>query len=154
MSGQTTTFPENYNILKAGTKNLLDRHAPIKKYTHRVCQKSPACMGRSYVEARRKRKRLEKVWKRTRSEQCRQLFIRQRDLCVAMALEKQAAYYRTMIHNAKGGQKSLFKIVNNLLDKNNARRLPAHSDEIQLANDFNNFYINKINKYNSTKYSL
>ena len=62
-----------------------------------------------------------------------------------MALEKQAAYYRTMIHNSKGDQKSLFKIVNNLLDKNNAQRLPAHSDEIQLANDFNNFCINKIN---------
>ena len=65
-----------------------------------------------------------------------------------------------MIHNSKGDQKSLFKIVNNLLGKNNAqrlparrlparrlpaRRLPAHSDKIQLANDFNNFYINKIN---------
>ena len=54
-------------FLKLPQKNLVDRHAPIKKYNHRVCRKSPAWMDRSYVEARRKRRRLEKAWKRTRS---------------------------------------------------------------------------------------
>ena len=40
--------------------------------------------------------------------------------------------------------KCLFKVVNYLLDRTKVRSLPEHTDSIQLADDFNDYYIKKI----------
>ena len=72
--------------------------------------------------------------------------MQQRDLCIAMSVEKRTTYYRSMVGNPKGDQKSLFKMVNNILGRNKLRCLPTHSDSRILANEFNNFFKNKIQK--------
>ena len=51
-----------------------------------------------------------------------------------------------MISDAESCQKSLFKVANELLDKNSERVLPSHSDSKQLANEFNQFYVDKVQK--------
>ena len=50
------------------------------------------------------------------------------------------------MQNAAGCQKTLFKIANTLMDKNECKVLPPHSDPEILANDFNNFYVDKLRK--------
>ena len=40
----------------------------------------------------------------------------------------------------------LFKVANELLDKNRERILPSHSSSKELANDFNSFFIDKVTK--------
>ncbi len=42
--------------------------------------------------------------------------------------------------NAGNDQKMLYKVVNEVLDKNKIRYLPEHEDPIQLANEFNEYY--------------
>ena len=49
-----------------------------------------------------------------------------------------------MVDETGNDQKSLFKLVNDLLDRNKVRSSHRHTDPIQLANDFNDYYINKI----------
>ena len=52
-----------------------------------------------------------------------------------------------LVKNASKCQKTLFKVANELLDKNNERVFPQHTDSKQLANDFNHFYVDKIHKF-------
>jgi hypothetical protein len=61
-----------------------------------------------------------------------------------------------LVKNASKCQKTLFKVANELLDKNNERVFPQHTDSKQLANDFNHFYVDKIQKIrkkNTTSYT-
>ena len=73
------------------------------------------------------------------------IYIQQKKLCTNMALEKQTSYYSKLIGDAESYQKSS-KVANQLLDKNSERVLPSHSDSKQLANEFNEFYVDKVQK--------
>ena len=73
-------------------------------------------------------------------------YIEQKELCAKMALEKQRNYFTKRIDDAGSCQKTLFKLANDLLDKSSERVLPTHSDPKELANNFNDFYINKVQK--------
>ena len=64
----------------------------------------------------------------------------------AMSTEKQETYYNNLIKNASNEQKQLFKVVEKVLDKKEERVLPTHTDPVKLANEFNNYYIDKIEK--------
>ena len=63
-----------------------------------------------------------------------------------MAISKQKEHYSKIISEAGADQKTLFKIANELLDKNKVRILPEHDDPVTLANEFNRYYIDKIQK--------
>ena len=63
-----------------------------------------------------------------------------------MAITKQKEYYSKIINGAGNDQKMLFKIANELLDKKKRRILPEHDDSVKLANEFNKYYVEKIEK--------
>ena len=73
-------------------------------------------------------------------------YIDQRNACASLSIEKQKSYYAGMISNSSNSQKSLFKIVNETLDKRSERVLPSYTDAIKLANDFNTYYIEKVSQ--------
>ena len=81
-----------------------------------------------------------------RTEENRINYTRQKKLCVDMALEKQKIHYSKIVEDAGSCQKTLFKIANELLDKNEERVLPTHTDAKILANEFNQFYVEKVQK--------
>ena len=60
--------------------------------------------------------------------------------------EKQETYYSKLIDSASNKQKQLFQVVEKILDKKDERVLPTHTDPVQLANEFNHFYVDKIEK--------
>ena len=63
-----------------------------------------------------------------------------------MSTEKQETYYNNLIKNASNEQKQLYKVVEKVLDKKEERVLPTHKDPVKLANEFNHYYIDKIEK--------
>ena len=63
-----------------------------------------------------------------------------------MALTKQTHHYTKIIDDSSNTQKSLFKVANELLDKNSKKVLPAHDDPKKLANDFNEYFVDKVKK--------
>ena len=82
---------------------------------------------------------------KSKSNEDHNRYIEQRNLCVKLSLSKQESYYSAIIESSSNKQKSLFKVVNEVLDKKEDRILPAHNDPIKLANKFN-MYIDKIDK--------
>ena len=73
-------------------------------------------------------------------------YIQQKEVCIEMSISKQTSYYSKLVKGSSGSQKSLFKVANELLDKSCKKVLPSHDDPKVLANEFNHFYIDKVNK--------
>ncbi len=67
-----------------------------------------------------------------------------------MSIAKQKEYYSKVMDNAGNDQKMLYKVVNEVLDKKKIRSLPEHEDPTHLANEFNEYYIDKIVKLRKT----
>ena len=59
---------------------------------------------------------------------------------------QQTEHYSKIIEEAGNDQKLLFKVANSLKDKTEIRTLPDHTDTLQLANEYNNYYLTKIDK--------
>ena len=103
-------------------------------------------MDEEYKQARSERRKLERIWKRNKSEENRQRYVEQRNLCAQLAISKQECHFSKVIDSAENKQKSLFKVVDKLLDRRDERILPVHADPVALANNFNKYYIDKIYK--------
>ena len=103
-------------------------------------------MDGDFKTARAERRKLEKRWRKSKSEEDRELYVTQRNLCAELSVSKQEQYYKHLIESSSNKQKSLFKIVDETLDKKAERILPAHTDAKALANEFNQYYIDKIDK--------
>ena len=73
-------------------------------------------------------------------------YTEQKKLCTEMALSKQTAYYSKLVEDAGNYQKWLFKVANELLDKNEERVLPSRTNSKELATEFNHFYVDKVQK--------
>ena len=123
---------------------VVDQHAPL--VTRKVRTRESAWVDVEYKKNRALRRKLERKWKKERTDENRMRYIEQKAICTQMALQKQKAYYSKLVNDCKNSQKSLFKVANELLDKNEDRVLPSHSDHKQLANEFNHYYIDKVNK--------
>ena len=106
----------------------------------------PKWIDSEFRVARAERRKLEKRWQRSKSEQDHQQYIAQRNICAKLSISKQQRFFSNIVETASDKQKSLFKVVNQVLDKKADRVLPAHEDPKALANEFNHYYIDKIEK--------
>ena len=69
--------------------------------------------------------------------------------CVLICLiAKKRMYYSKIVDDTGSNQKSLFNVVNNL----EAKSLPEHTDPVKLANEFNNYYIKKMDDIRKTAF--
>ena len=97
-----------------------------------------------FRQERAKRRKLEKCWSKNRTAANRNLYIDQKNRCSVLYEKKRKEYYSGLISEAGNCQKSLFKVANTLLDKNAQPVLPCHTDSQKLANEFNDYYIDKV----------
>ena len=107
-------------------------------------------MDDEFRKSRAKRRKLEKKWKKLKTQESRAEFIEQRKICASMSVEKQRLFYSKVVEESGNDQRALFKVVNNLLDKQKIRVLPEHNDPKELADEFNHYYIDKVKKLRAT----
>ena len=122
---------------------IVEKHSPVITKTIRE-NLDPPWMDAEYKLNRSKRRKLEKESKKNKEK--RDAYVAQRKLCAEMVVNKQREHYSKIITEAGNDQKTLFKIANELLDKNKVRILPEHDDPAKLANEFNRYYTEKIEK--------
>lgn len=147
---------DNYNfcdlldIYNHTIEHTFNQVAPFKTRTFATAD-SPPWMDSEYKSNRITRRKLERQWQKPQppesKKSCKQLYVKQRNICTKMARDKRAKYYHDLIFKNSGDQRALVKIVNNLLDKNNSRGvLPNYENPTVLADKFNNFYFEKVEK--------
>ena len=143
LQGSEEDFEAMYKKYKSSAENILNEYAPeVSKNVSK--KKQPEWIDQEYKIARAKRRKLEKIWKRSRTEENHQTYVDQRNLCARMSKEKQESYYSKLIDSASNKQKQLFQVVEKMLDKRDERVLPTYTDPVQLANEFNHYYVDKI----------
>ena len=126
-------------------RELLDKHAPQKKITVTQRPNAPYYTDEIRAEKRKKRK-LERQWKRTKLTVHKEMFTTQCKLVSTMLSESKKSHYQNVIQENEGDQKKLFKVVTNLLHKKEEPKLPSHSSVEDLCEDFANFFTDKITK--------
>ena len=123
---------------------LMDKYAPIVSWKKKG--DCPPWLDSEYKKNRALRRKYEREWKKNKTNENMLKYTQQKKRCMEMALEKQTEHYSRILKDAGGCQKTLFKVANELLHKNDERVLPSHTDSKALANEFNQFYVNKVKK--------
>ena len=144
-----SNFSSNCIDFKLFSGKLLDKHAPL--ITRNVPkQLKPQWIDVGFMKSRSKRRKLEKIWRKNKTDENRKNNVEQRNLCSQLSFPKQQTYYSKLVDASSDNQKSLFKIVDELLDKKSKQILPTHTDPLKLANEFNEYYVEKIDKLQET----
>ena len=147
-STEDSTFSELLNMYNNTLEREIDNVAPQQTRiipTH----SSPPWLDAEYRANRATRRRLEREWKETKlpsdKKSKKKKYVTQRKLCANMSNSKRSTYYKNLIAAKKGDQRGLYSIVNHLFDKTKSSgTFPEHNNATELANKFNNFYVDKV----------
>ena len=137
-----TPLVENFEITLT---NVLDTHAPIKKRTITFRPYAPWYNDSIDVE-KRKRRKLERRWRKSNLSTDKQLYITQCGIVNDMISDAKSIYYSSIIAENKGNQKVLFKTIDQLLQRKQEPRFPTSTSSEQLFNEFAAFFHEKISK--------
>ena len=139
------TFFEQLSLYNQSLRSTLNKFAPAHpKLILPTITVHPEWMDEEYKQQRRLRRKFERDKNKYRTEVAKTRYNQQRDLCVAMANKKQKQFYSNLVQSTDN-QHDLFKTVSGLWNKPKVKSLPSHDDALNLANDFNSFFIDKIN---------
>ena len=143
------SFEEHHRIYSSALHTVVDEVAPnITKV--QKCNNEPAWMDTEFKSERRTRRQLERVWRKSKDIKDKHAYIIQRDKCAILSKSKQQQYYSDIIQRSEGDQKALYNIVSNLLDTKKRSVLPQSENTEDLANKFNTYYTEKVEKIRAT----
>ena len=123
-------------------KELVHEFAPLKTKTIKVVPNA-SWFDSEYKELRKKRRKAEKKYKKSRTPENRTLFVDLRKQTTFLALSKKREHYNKKI-NECNSTKELYNCVNELLDKKKSSVLPSHDSTTELAERFNKYFKDKI----------
>ena len=146
---ESDDFEMNYKYFDSIARQIVNKHAPMITRT-RKSNNNPPWMDAEFKRCREKRRKLEKKWKRSKSDEDRRNYEEQRLNCAQLSIEKQRKYYSNVIEENGNNQRSLFKVVNHVLDKNKIKTLPKYDNPTKLADEFNEYYVKKISDLRRT----
>ena len=139
-------FEDHYKIFSDCATELLNDVAPLKVRTL-PGDSQPAWFDAEYRDARALRRRLERTWKASRLLEDKANYLNQCKYCAQLVSTKRAEYYTDLIAKCEGDQRALLKIVDTVLDKRKTNsKLPQFNSPKVLANQFNQFYSNKVSQ--------
>ena len=136
-------FEETVSLFKEVFGNVVNVHAPIVTKTVEI-QNTPAWIDLEFRKARSERRRLYKIWKRTRSDTDRELYVTARREVNDLSVGKRKLYFSSCISESSSSQRELFKICNSLLDVKKSSSLPDCENSAYLADKFNQYFVQKI----------
>ena len=131
----------NINFILKTLSNKIDHYAPKKK----VLIKTNHLFTNSEIkEARRKKRRAErKLKKLVNDDNKKELKLARKELNKVITLSRNI-FFQNKFESCKGNLKQTYKIFNELINQGINVKLPNHYNELELANDFANYYSQKI----------
>ena len=122
--------------------SCLDSHAPLRQHKTRKRCHHPWYNDTIHAE-RVSRRRLERKWKKSKLESDRSSYMIQRKLVIDLIRDAKQKYYHDRLSDA--APKEAFRVIKDLI-ASKACPLPMHTDDKQLADDFLEFFSQKIVK--------
>ena len=96
------------------------------------------------AEAKKKRRRLERRWRRTKLEIDRLSFIEARNNVCKLTSMAKTSFYSRRIDAFSCNQKALFRKMNHLLNRSTVTPMPPYESPGVLANQFADYFSSKI----------
>ena len=115
---------EKYNTFLSDT---LNKHAPMKTRSISLRPSVP-WLPDAIFDAKRKRRRLERHWRKTKLDIDRHAFTKQRRIVSDMLTSARSDYFLTKISECGNDQKALFKIIDTLMNRRSKPKLPEHEN--------------------------
>ena len=124
---------------------ILDSHAPSKT---RIITLRPdtSWYNADIRNGKQIRRQLEKKWRKSRLEIDRQLFCQQKQKVIALIKRAKRNHYSDLFTAHAKNQKQVFQLANKLLHRNQVSPLPESVSDDHLANQFSDFFTEKIKK--------
>ena len=101
-------------------------------------------MTQEILKAKVRRRRLEKVWRRTCYRRDRSRYRVQCNLCNRIMKKAKTIFYASIILENSEDPKKLWKSVNNILHRFPAPSLPENLSLKTICEKFSNFFVDKI----------
>ena len=143
---ETSNISEKVIAYNTILREKADKFAPRVTKMIRVKQNAP-WFDCEYEMMRRKRRKAEKKYRRTGSEEDQNEFKRLRKETTEVAKDKKMNLIRKKIE--EGSSKVLYQVVNNLTDNDRERVLPTAKNDEVLANNFLHYFQQKIEQIRS-----
>ena len=139
---QLAGLVQNYNRT---LRQLLDKHAPAKSKTVKKSHEQPWFNEYIKLEIILRQKK-EGQWEKDNTEYRFRAFSNQRHFVANLIRKFQKQYYNEELLRHKYDSKGIFTITNKLLFGDESLPLPPQPNIRLLADNFNNFFIAKIDK--------
>ena len=124
-------------------KGALDKHAPVKTKAVKITHWNHWFNDKIKEGIRLSRKK-EKAWNNDLTFYNFQAFYYQRRYVANLTKATRSEYFKSQIVEHHGDYKAIYRVANKLLFRNKMSPLPKMDDQAQLAEDFNNFFSDKI----------
>ena len=137
------SFSSRTSLFHSSLSEVIQCHAPLKS---KIVKNVSGCtwFNYDYVLLRRKRRKAEKRAKRTGLSVDRDMFVKLRKETTKFSHKLKMDNVANKINGAKGDQKALYSAFHSLVDQTNSKVLPDYVCEKTLANEFSNFFVEKI----------
>ena len=125
-------------------QDILDKHAPERK-TKIIIRPLVPWYNDDITLEKQKRRQLERLWRTTdKTPSGRKAFEHQRNITQQCMQKAKTENLNNQISDSTGDQKALFRIANTLTNQVCDNPLPSCDSLADLAEGFNNFFIQKI----------
>ena len=119
-----TDLNDLVNDLHRSLASLLDTHAPLRSCSIPNCTPVP-WFNDKIKTAKIERRKEEKVWRKSRSDEDRKVFCSARNKVSSLIHEAKTEYYQTKIVSCEGDQQKVFEIINELTHRKSIPKLPS-----------------------------
>ena len=137
------TKVDNYNMI---LEDVLNKHAPLKTKEIKLVNNSP-WFDEEYVALRKQRRKAEKRFHKSGKLADKKEFIGLRKQTTELAKNKKISYVSRKLE--QGTSKTLYSVVNQLIDNNKEVVLPSAESDVELAEGFLCYFKEKIDKIRS-----
>ena len=137
------------DVYNSTIATVLNKHAPIVSRIITVRPKTP-WHTEDLSKAKRDLRCAERRWKKTRLVVHRQIFTTLRNAYHHQLAATKSTHYRMIIHEAVNNVKAMYSVTNDLLGRSASPRLPDCRDDATLAEEFHQYFTQKIGNIRST----
>ena len=125
--------------------NILNKHAPLMEKNPKNIS-HPMWFDGEFLDLRRQRRHAEKVWRTSRLEIHREIYVNLRTKVADLSIIKRQNYLSNRIENSSNSLRDLFNICHNLLGNESNYVLPDlyNGDTDKIAGHFSKYFNEKI----------
>jgi len=140
---QNSDVADFASVYNQTVTKVLDNHAPVQTIKRKQVPYKPWYTDEIHV-ARRKRRQLERRFRKAPIEINRQMFLEHRHTVVKMIDEAKKSYYKKKL--SESSPRDTFRVVDELLNPGTSKALPSAHSSQSLANKFMTYFTSKVAK--------